>query len=333
MATSKDVANLAGTSIATVSYVFNNGPRPVSEKTRIRVLEAASSLGYSPNASARALITGKTSTFGLIVPSILNPFFGELSFAVEKFAKEVGHLLLIADSSMDPSQENGHIQEFVNRGVDGVVLVSCAAEKSGIHLLTAKGIPVVALHPVPFFPEIPSVHMDYVSAACTLARHLLEDHDARSLLLVLAQGEAGSLDHKQGVLKAIHEGGFNAQESTLETEVSREDSYEKTIIKLKGNSLPDAIYCATDEQAYGVLAALNYLGFSVPKDVKVVGFDGTRHSKFSIPPLTSMQQPMDTLARLAIETLTGKHQSDSSDEFLQGQLILRESCGCQGLLK
>jgi len=329
MTTSKDVAKLAGTSIATVSYVFNNGPRPVSAKLRKRVLDAAETLSYSPNVSARALITGKTATFGLIVPSILNPFFGELSYAVETLAKEVGHLLLIADSSMDPDQENNHLREFVRRGVDGVLLVSCSEGSSDLGFLTSRGIPVVALHPLKKFPEVPAVYMDYINGAYSLTKHLLNVHKIRTILLVLGSGEVGSFDHKAGVLQAIDEMEFAVQESTLETEVSRKDAYSKSLALLKNAPLPEAIYCATDEQAFGVLAALNSLGFSVPRDVKVVGFDGTIHSEFSIPPLTSMRQPLEALARLAIDALILKSGDLGSEGVLKGQLVIRESCGCE----
>jgi LacI family transcriptional regulator len=328
MATSKDVARLAGTSIATVSYVLNNGPRPVSETTRARVLDAAKQLGYKPNAAARALITGKTATFGLVVPSILNPFFGELSHAFEEAARQHDHLLLIADSDMDPDQEELNLEAFVNRRVDGVVLVSCAPGKPSIDILGSNNIPVVALHPMKSHSGTPTVHMDYVAAAKELAQHLIDTHRARHLLLVLAKAESGSAQHEEGVKAAVSEIGPEVKHEVLETEVSRADVFWKIREYLQTHRLPEAIYCATDEQAYGVLAALSALDFKVPDDVKVVGFDGTLHSEFAVPSLTSVRQPLEEIASRAIEILLGLREPSDQDGRLAGKLLVRRSCGC-----
>lgn len=328
MATSKDVARLAGTSIATVSYVLNNGPRPVSDATREKVLTAADALGYKPNAAARALITGKTATFGLVVPSILNPFFGEFSHAFEKVSRRHEHLLLIADSDMDPLQERRHLEAFVTRGVDGVALVSCAIDAPQIETLTSRGVPVVALHPLPSHPDVMTVHMDYVASAEKLANHLFEIHEISSLLMILARGESGSAQHEEGIRSAAEKTSHHAAIHLLESEVSRANSYEGLIGHLEKNDLPEAIYCATDEQAYGALAALSKLGYEVPRDVRLVGFDGTLHSAYSTPPLTSVRQPLDEIATRSIELLLNLRERSGDDCRLPGELLIRKSCGC-----
>ena len=328
MATAKDVAERAGTSTAVVSYVFNDGPRPVSATTRERVLKAASDLNYHPNAAARALTIGRSDSFGLIVPSIQNPFFGELSHAVEMAAKEAGHLLLIADSAMDPAQEKQQINAFVGRRVDGIVLISCARHQD-LDLVMSNGIPVVALHPVLDNKKVQTVHMDYRRAAKDLTEHLLDAHKVKSILMITAKfEEGGSKDHRQGVKAAIKAEGRKVELLEIQSEVSREDAASETLIFLKQHKCPDAIYCATDEQAYGVLSALHKLGMNVPGDVRVVGFDGTRHSKFSIPPLTTVRQPLETIARIAIQVLSGEEPETIQKNALRGELIIRESCGC-----
>ncbi len=328
MATAKDVAELAGTSTAVVSYVFNDGPRPVSEKTKERVLKAASDLNYHPNAAARALTIGRSDSYGLIVPSIQNPFFGELAHAVEMAAKAAGHLLLIADSAMDPLQEKQQINAFVGRRVDGIVLISCSRHQE-LELVMSNGIPVVALHPVLDNKSVQAVHMDYRRAAKDLTQHLLEVHKVKSILMMTAKfEEGGSKDHRQGVKTAIKNCGRKIDLQEIQSEVSREDSASETLKYLREHKSPDAIYCATDEQAYGVLSALHKLGINVPGDVRVVGFDGTRHSKFSIPPLTTVRQPLETIARIAIQVLAGEEPETVRKNALHGELVIRESCGC-----
>jgi LacI family transcriptional regulator len=295
---------------------------------RAKVLQAAKELGYKPNAAARALITGKTATFGLVVPSILNPFFGELSHAFEEVARQHEHLLLIADSDMDSDQERLHLEAFVNRRVDGVVLVSCAPGSPSIEILRSNNIPVVALHPMKSHLGTPTVHMDYVAAARELANHLIEVHKAKSLLLVLARGESGSVQHAAGVSSAINASGLDVEYETLETEVSRADVFRKLQRHLLTHSLPESIYCATDEQAYGALAALNVMNLNVPHDIKVVGFDGTLHSEFAVPSLTSVRQPLEEIAKRTVEILLGTRIPSDEDGRLAGNLLIRRSCGC-----
>ena len=328
MATAKDVAERAGTSTAVVSYVFNDGPRSVSPTTRERVLLAASELNYHPNAAARALTMGRSDSFGLIVPSIQNPFFGELSHAVEMAAKEAGHLLLIADSAMDPAQEKQQIDAFIGRRVDGIILISCARDQD-LSLVISNGIPVVALHPILNGVDVQTVHMDYLNAARDLTLHLLTVHKVKSILMVTAKFvEGGAKDHRQGVKAAIKSEGKKVELLEIQSEVSRGDASSEVLTFLKQNKIPDAIYCSTDEQAYGVLSALHKLGINVPGDVRVVGFDGTLHSKFSIPPLTTVRQPLEMIAQIAIQLLSGDEPGINHKNSLKGELVIRESCGC-----
>lgn len=328
MATAKDVANRAGTSTAVVSYVFNNGPRPVRQETRERVLQAAKELNYSPNASARALTIGKSFSLGLVIPSIQNPFFGELSHALEIKAKDSGYLLLIADSAMDPVQEKKQIEGLVERRVDGIILVSCAPVVDAA-VATSNGISVIALHPVSKSSGLFAVHMNYRKAAYTLATHLLTSHKVGSLLAIMPnQEKGGAKDHMRGIYEAIKKHRPNTNVVQLKSEVSRASSSNEIKKYLASEKLPEAIYCSTDEQAFGVLSALAQLKISVPRDVKVVGFDGTKHSEFAIPPLTTMSQPLLSIADQAIEMLLADKNAKLTINNLEGHLVIRQSCGC-----
>lgn len=328
MATAKDVANRAGTSTAVVSYVFNDGPRPVRPETKARVLAAAAELNYRPNAAARALTMGRTDIFGLLVPSIQNPFFGELAHAVEVAAKSAGRLLMIADSAMDPEQEHRALDAFVVQRVDGIILVSCA-EKLDLGNVVSNRIPVVALHPVSKGQPTKTVYMNYSKAAEALTRHLLTTHKVKSLLVMTSITErGGSRDHRRGVTAAIAAHGKPVALFHAPADVSRASAYEVATAYFSANRRTDAVYCATDEQAYGVLSALSQLGIRVPEDVRVVGFDGTEHSAFSVPPLTTVRQPLDVIAEHAVQLLTETDCVAPARSSLDGQLILRRSCGC-----
>lgn len=325
MATGRDVAELAGTSTAVVSYVFNNGPRNVAPATRDRVLKAAAQLNYKPNALARALSFGRTASIGLIVPDIANRFFGELARALEESAVARGNLLLIGDASLDPERENLHIAAFVERRVDAVVMVS-TQDAPHTAPLEQAGIPVVSLHPVNGDGAISTISIDYRAAARMATTHLLE-HGYTSLALLNGPDESGgSLFHRAGFVEAAR-GRANVTTRELRSQIGRSHAAQVALDALARSDRPRAVYCSTDEQAYGVLFACHRLGLRVPDDVAVTGFDGTEHSAYSLPPLTTVRQPIPQMAERAIDLLTGERADLPTHEVAGFELIVRESCG------
>ncbi|MCS3842880.1 LacI family DNA-binding transcriptional regulator [Microbacterium sp. AK031] len=326
MSTGRDVAALAGTSTAVVSYVFNNGPRNVSPETKERVLAAAAQLNYRPNALARALSFGRTATIGLIVPDIANPYFGELAGALEDAAIERGDLLLIGDSRLNTAREARHIAAFVERRVDSVVMVSLLDEPD-FSAFQQASIPVVALHPLASDSQVSSVTIDYESAAEAATSHLTE-HGFESIGLLNGPAQSvGADQHRRGFLRAIAASGREIRHEERNSDSSRAAASAVSIPWLESSDRPRAITCATDEQANGVLHAAYLLGLRVPQDLAVIGFDGTEHSEFTVPPLTTVRQPIRAIAARSIEILTGD-TAVPVHEFADHELVVRDSCGC-----
>lgn len=325
MATAKDVADRAGTSTAVVSYVFNNGPRNVAPSTRERVLQAATELNYRPNALARALSFGKTLSVGLIVPDIANRFFGELARALEEAAAARGNLLLIGDSGLNVERERSHVAAFVERRVDSVVMVSLS-DTPDLSPFTEAGIPIAVLHPVAPGERASSISIDYRAAAEAATSHLIEHGYASIALLNGPDDSAGSRQHRDGFFRAVHahQGAIDTVE--LQTEISRAHAAQVALDVLARPSRPRAFYCSTDEQAHGVMFACHRLGFAIPDDVAVTGFDGTEHSAYTYPPLTTIRQPVPEMAERVISLLTG-HAELPVHETATFELVLRESCG------
>ncbi|MEU1973757.1 LacI family DNA-binding transcriptional regulator [Microbacterium sp. NPDC019599] len=325
MATARDVAVRAGTSTAVVSYVFNNGPRNVSPETREKVLRAAAELNYHPNALARALSHGKTRSIGLIVPDIANRFFGELARALEEAAAARGNILLIGDSGLNLQRERSHVAAFVERRVDSVVMVSIADDPS-VAAFADAGIPVVALHPLAARDGVSTISIDYRAAAFAATRHLIE-HGYPAIAMFNGPGEsAGSRQHREGFDLALS-GESDVVASIHNTEISRAHAAQVALDVLARPSRPRAVYCSTDEQAYGVLFACHRLGLRVPDDVAVTGFDGTEHSAYSYPPLTTIRQPIPEIAERVIALLTGDGAGLPVYEIAPFDLVVRESCG------
>jgi len=326
MATARDVAQRAGTSTAVVSYVFNDGPRGVAPATRQKVLDAAAELGYRPNALARSLSSGRTHSIGLIVPDICNPYFAELARAIEDAAGTRGNLLLIADSALSAEQERRHTRSLVERKVDSVVLVSVCDEPDLGEFFEA-GIPVVALHPLSDRERASSITIDYEVAAQRATEHLLA-HGYRSIVLLNGPVEStGALQHRAGFDRAVA-GAEGVRAGAIRSEISRHHAAEAAYALLVGADRPRAIYCTTDEQAFGVLYAAHRAGLTVPDDLAVVGFDGTRNCLVSIPALTTVQQPTEAMARRVVEILADRSVDDEPvHEVLGFEFVARASSG------
>lgn len=325
VANARDVAVLAGTSTAVVSYVFNNGPRNVAPATREKVLRAAAELNYRPNALARALSFGRTLSIGLIVPDIANRYFGELARALEEAAAARGNLLLIGDSGLDLEREQSHVSAFVERRVDSVAMVSLSDDPD-LHAFTDAKIPIVMLHPLASAHETSSISIDYRAAAREATLHLVE-HGYRSISVFNGPTDSACWrQHRDGFHQAIAEAKTAIESVELNTQISRADAARVALEILARPTRPRAIYCSTDEQAYGVLFACHRLRLNVPDDVAVTGFDGTEHSAYSYPPLTTVRQPVFDIAERVVAFLTGPPDR-RVHEIEPFELVIRESCG------
>jgi LacI family transcriptional regulator len=296
----------------------------VSAETRRRVLEAAAELNYRPNIVARALSAGRTYSLGLLVPQVRNPYFATLAEHLESFARQHDHLLLIGDSAGDPAQESAHIGSFIERKVDGVVLVSLLAEPA-IQRFATAGVPVVALHPVPEGVTVSTLSIDYVAAAEAATNHLLS-HGYRTLGVVTGpEPSPGTSEHRNGIERALQEHP-RVSARYVACDVSRFDARDAVRGWFKQKRPPRAVYCATDEQAFGVLFAAWEAGLRVPEDVAVMGFDGTDECTVAIPPLASVRQPIEETARRAVELLL--NPTPPARHLLDYRLVPNMSCGC-----
>lgn len=323
MPTARDVAKLAGTSNAVVSYVFNNGPRAVSADARERVLRAAKELDYKPNALARALSAGKTRSIGLIVPDIANPFFAELARAVEVAAADRDHLLLIGDSATLEDQEHRLIETFIERQVDSLILISLLDEPN-LKPANMANLPVVALHPLSAGQLASSLTIDYEQAAYVATRHLVDEGYGSIGLLNGPVDSVGTRQHSSGFARAV--AGTSVAVSRRASPISRAGAADVAMEWLRAKDAPRAIYATTDEQAHGVLFAAYSLGLHVPQQLAVIGVDGTEASAYSVPPLSSIRQPTQSIAQRAVELLVDQGRDKPIvNEIFDFELIVRKS--------
>lgn len=325
--TRADVARVAGTSTAVVSYVINSGPRPVSDSTKRRVLEAIRQTGYRPNSIARALAHGSTRTLGFVVPNISNPFFAALAHALEDEAFSHGLVLLLGDAAESSDREREIVENFIARQVDGLVYIGVETHAT-ITGAVELGLPVVILDRVTDEQRAASVVIDNVLAAEAATQHLI-DHGYKRIRMVSGPSHLStSHQRRRGWANALTASGMDVVDEVTESPFTREGGYESARHLLSLPLRPDALFVASEEQAIGVLCAAAELGITVPAELAIVSFDGTPGSKYCVPPLTTVSQPFVEIAKHAISLLRTPELYESNRITCQFELTVRSSCGC-----
>jgi DNA-binding LacI/PurR family transcriptional regulator len=294
--TIRDVAEVAGVSVSTVSRVLSH-PELFRESTRQRVQEAATSLNYSPSRHAASLSTGKTANIGLITPSLSNPVFAEMVKAGQHRADDAGFAVLLGDSDDDAGREQKLIHALA-KDVDGIIDFSS--------LLPADQLPAAAaLRPMVF------VNRAVTGQRCVLVNSL---QGMRLIMHYLANLGHDSVyylpgpeyswvaaDRESAAAIAADEAGVQFELGAaggpgFEAGVGHAD-------RLMGGRLPTAILCFNDVMALGVLSRLLAVGVRVPERVSVCGWGGTRFAGYYTPPLTTISMPLQDLGRIAVEQL------------------------------
>jgi LacI family transcriptional regulator len=331
------VARLAGTSTAVVSYVINNGPRPVAPATRERVLAAIKQLGYRPDRVAQAMASRRTDLIGLIVPDARQPFFGEMSHAVEQAAAERGKMVLVGNSDYLHDREVHYLRAFLGMRVSGLILVSQGLSESAAAEIEAWEARIVLLHERTEAIDEFAVVTDDIGGAQLATRHLLEH--GHEYVACLGGTEATPTvgdpvtDHVEGWRRAMLESGRSTEGRLFQAPYNRYDAYQVGLQLLAGPDRPPAIFCATDDQAIGILRAARELRIDVPGQLAVAGFDDVKEAGLTDPPLTTVASDRQAMARAAIDLVLDEsvRVSGSRRERLRqfpSRLVVRSSCGC-----
>ena len=327
-ASRKDVALLAGVSVAVVSYVMNGGPRPVAAGTRERVMAAVNELNYRPNALAKALKLDRTNVIALLVPDISNPFFAEFSKHLQSEAFALGYSLIVGDTSLDPAKEAAQVESLLDREIDGIVLFGMR-NLSLLSSLRPSGIRVVSLdHEVSTLGFSTVVVNDY-QAARDAVDHLIAHGHKRVGFIGGPTTTTVAQDRRRGWEDSIAEHGLttNPEPRAFSAEYTREGGYQVTKRILDSPQRPTALFVSSDVQAVGVLRACRESGTRVPEDLAIFSFDGTKESEFSWPRLSTVVLPLKEMAVKSLKALTASG-SDAVSEPVEHALALRASCGC-----
>ncbi|MET9292095.1 LacI family DNA-binding transcriptional regulator [Streptomyces sp. NPDC003077] len=335
--TRDDVARLAGTSTAVVSYVINNGPRPVAPATRERVLAAIKELGYRPDRVAQAMASRRTDLIGLIVPDARQPFFGEMAHAVERAAAERGKMVLVGNSDYLAERELHYLRAFLGMRVAGLILISQGLSDLAAAEIEAWDARVVLMHERPEAIDEFAVMTDDLGGAQLATRHLLE-HGHPYVACLGGTEDTPTVgdpvaDHVEGWRRAMREAGKSIEGRLFQAPYDRYEAYQVALKLLSGPDRPPAIMCATDDQAIGLLRAARELRIDVPGELAVAGFDDVKEAALTDPPLTTVASDREAMARAAVDLVLDDalRVVGSRRERLRqfpSRLVVRRSCGC-----
>jgi LacI family transcriptional regulator, galactose operon repressor len=323
-----DVARLAGTSPAVVSYVLNGGPRGVSPEARARVLAAIEQLGYRPNGIARSLRMNRTLTWGLVVPDTSNPFFAQLSRAIEEAAYAQGYTLLIGNAAEDDERQTTYVRTFLARQVDGLFLVPAHGPTSVLAELQRSQVPWVALDRL--IGGAPAVLADNRGGARQATEHLLGHGRERIACISGPEDVASANDRVAGWRDALAEAGVRPSEMAVRRGPFGRRAGYQAARELLAERRFDAVFVASDEQALGALRALQELGIDCPREIAIASFDGIAAAAYAMPAITTMAQPFAEMGRVAVARLRARSDGTdgAGDHVLPVHLIARGSCGC-----
>lgn len=324
-----DVAKAAGVSPTTASHALT-GRRVVSAVTLEKVRKAAEDLNYRANAVARSLRTQRTNAVALIVPDITNPFYPMVARGVQDALSDAGYQVIVCSTDADPARELRTLRDMVARAVDGMIVSLFRASDEELASVAASGIPFVMLGPMEG-PHLGDRVMgdDRVSVS-EATRHLLAAGRKRIAFVGAALGVGPGDSRLAGYEDALLASGIALDPRLiLRSDYSRAGAREAAA-QLVGLEPPvDAIICANDLTAIGVMDALKSAGLSVPSDVAVVGFDDIETAALVSPALTTVDnRAYDkgvVCGRILLQRMSGELTGEFRRIVVPGHFIVRES--------
>jgi LacI family transcriptional regulator len=335
MATMKDVARLAGVSIATVSATIS-GSNFVSPVLKERVLAAVDELGYARNAMASGLKRGTSSLIGLVVPDITNPFYTEFVHGVQQRAS-AAHLTVILGVSDDNAAREGALLRLMrSHQAMGTIILPSGGEGDCRKLADYAGnMPLVAADNAPSGLSIDTVAIDNRKAAELVTEHVLSFGHK---LIATVSGPLHryvSRERQCGFEAAMERHGLPILPENVERGEFQVDAARETGLRLlTRKDRPTAIFVANNQMLIGVMQAVAAAGLSVPRDISVASIDDFPWASAFMPALTTVRQPIAAMAEAALDMLASRIEGDGQPVrrlVLEPQLVVRQSCAAPSL--
>ena len=320
MSTIKDVAKKANVSVATVSRVINNTGY-VNHETRKMVEDVITAIGYVPNELARSLFTKKSNIIGLIVPHIKTYFFAELIESLEDAITKKGYKLMIFNSKDDVELEKKYLHVFNQYNIDALILVANTKSTKAYLKMT---IPILTIDHI-IDDSIPSISSDNVQGGQLAAQHLIES-GAKNIIHFRGPSVLITVvDRSKGFYQVMDEHNIDVKSFDLDF---RTPDLKDIEMFIKKHPKVDGIFCSSDVIAMYTMSVLTKLGYSIPNDVQVIGFDNIDLCEVLIPTLTTIAQPIIDIGRVTVDKLVrmiNKKELIEMHSVIEVELIKRAS--------
>lgn len=332
MATIRDVARVAGVSIATVSRVFNDNSL-VNEETATRVMAAATSVDYWPNGAAKSLTTRRTNTIGVLLPDLFGEFYSEVIRGIDHLSRRHEYQLLLSSSHSSSEAVLAACRAMLGR-VDGLIVMAQVEALVDTVERISRRIPVVLLNPRDEMGQHGAVAVDNLAGATAAVEHLLALGHREIAMIAGPEGNADAERRLQGFRQALAAAGLAADRALVVPGDFRESGgFTAGQAILARLPRPTAVFAANDSMAIGLLAALRSAGCQVPRDLAVVGFDDIAIAAYLNPPLTTVSVDASCLGQQAVQMMLTALASGAAvrpvREVVPATLVIRQSCGAR----
>jgi len=333
--TIKDIAKIAGVSYATVSRALSNSPG-ISEETRARVLAICREEGYRPNILARSLISNKTNVLGLILPDISNPFYAEVAFHIETYARSLGYNVMLCNSLSKPEETAALFEFLVGHQVDGMILVSPHDDErtqvaKQLHLVPTVIIGDSELADSAAICEASSIRLDNFAGGQLGTEYLLSLGHQDIFYIGFRPGSMTHTRRVGGYKAAMKAAGLKRHVLDNHANVSSaEAGYRLGLELFQSKQHCTAVFAATDAMALGVMTAADECNISIPDELSLLGFDNISYSGLSRIMLTTIDQRKPRLAAGAIDLLADAIAHPDREEdvrrIIRPALVERNTC-------
>ncbi len=330
MVTIKEVAEIAGVSIATVSRVMSNSDYPVSETTRATILRVAKDVGYLPNRAARSLRTERSSLIGVILDNFDSQWAPVIIRGIQDILHNSGYFTLVVNIPWEKHSQADVVQDMLGHSVDGFIFVE-TWHPVGERRDMLNNRPYVIVHRLFHESDPHSIIPDERRNSALVVKHLL-GLGHRKIAYIAGDARYFSSAQRLNTYRdTMRAAGIEARDGWIaQGEWQVPSGYQCARQILAADDKPSAIVAANDGLAYGALLAAQDEGLHVPADVAIVGYDDHEISRFANPTITTVTLPLFLMGQVAAENLLSQLAADDreyAEQLIPGELIVRQSCG------
>jgi DNA-binding LacI/PurR family transcriptional regulator len=332
--TLKEVAAALGLSTMTVSRALNDRPN-VNPKTKKRIQEVATKMGYTPNHVAKSLVSNRTYTIGVVIPEIGHAFFPEVVRGIDEISSEANYQIFLTNSSEDFEKEKRSIEALRAKRVDGI-LVSTSIKSTDFSFfenLRNTGIKIVFFDRCIHNLGISCIGVNDRVASRQITEHLIKNGYKKIAYLSGPPEVTIGRERLAGFREALSSAGIEINENRIVetglTEIDGKEAMQK-LLALPEEERPDAVATVNDPSALGAIEAIKEYGLSIPDDIAIVGFTNEVRASIIDPPLTTINQPAYDVGKKAADKLlrTIENENEPVENVeLVANLVVRKSCG------